>query len=132
MVVASAQFLTTAVVRVSLSSPIRNRSYEININRNKNYRKNADDNTQPASGQHPDCVSDATTRGLEALPPCVSSGCSIFDGGNCMDIIPSIASEITQKKTERDKSRGMTKKIISIHEHVNTGTMKATKGMKRN
>ena len=130
MVVAPAQFLTTAVVRVRLSSPLRNRSYEININRN--FRKNADDTTQPAFRQDPDCVPDATTRGLGALPPCVSSGCSIFDGGNCMDVIPSIAPEITQKKTEMDKLRGMTKKIISVHEHMNTGTMKATKGTKRN
>ena len=58
----------------------------------------ADNTTQPVSEQHPNWVSNATTRRLGALLPALSSTYCIFDGSGHIDAIASLAPKGTQEE----------------------------------
>ena len=94
-----------------LSSPpsrIQKRSLTITQAKNAVTSK-ADDTTQPASGQHPNWVPNATTRGLGTLLPGLSPTYYIFDGGVRTNMITSIVPKGTQNKSRKDEAKEKTR-----------------------
>ena len=98
----------TAVVIILVPNTKTNLKYQKQKHSNKAGDTPLLDTTQPASGQHPNWVPNATTvnRGLRALLPNLScTFCCMFDGVVHTGIIASIAPKGTQKEIGRDKQR---------------------------